>query len=382
MRKKKLLVIHHYGGLGGAGVSLINVLEMLRDAYEVVVFCPSSPPDMIVELTARGFNSRIPDVITPILPYYSGGPKLYQILFWYHVVNAIRLRNVWHQLILEERPDYVIFNSITLAWMVPLLATSRVRSICFVRETLPESRISPLKSTMRWLLNQCNAVFFLTDFDQQDYALQVPIQAVVRDCVKAVDFRVPLGTLRENTMSSDCLHLLFVGGVSPLKGFHILMEALLDLRDLPFHLVVAGPVTPYGSLSIQAFETVKQSGLHSKIEFTGTISEMPALYYACDVLVFPSISPHQARPVFEAGMAGVPVVISDFRQTQELVKDNVNGLVFTPGNPHDLAQKIRRLYYDPALRKRLGRDNREMALANHEFESVKTTLLTHIARLD
>jgi glycosyltransferase involved in cell wall biosynthesis len=46
----------------------------------------------------------------------------------------------------------------------------------------------------------------------------------------------------------------------------------------------------------------------------------------------------------------------------DLVDDGVNGLLFDPGNPRDLADKVRQLWENPDLCRRLGRAARQKAI--------------------
>ena len=81
---------------------------------------------------------------------------------------------------------------------------------------------------------------------------------------------------------------------------------------------------------------------------------MSVPFAACDILIFPMKEPHQARPAFEIGVQQKPVIITDFPNIHELVKDGVNGLTFDPDNAEALAQAILILKSDKELLKRLG----------------------------
>ena len=103
----------------------------------------------------------------------------------------------------------------------------------------------------------------------------------------------------------------------------------------------------------------------SKVHMVGRQSNMSNCYAAADVLVFPMRSAHQARPIFEAGYFSIPVVISDFPNIKEDVLNDVNGMVFCPGDSKDLASKLEQLALDKTLRVKLGIKNKEMFQKNH-----------------
>jgi glycosyltransferase involved in cell wall biosynthesis len=94
--------------------------------------------------------------------------------------------------------------------------------------------------------------------------------------------------------------------------------------------------------------------------------ELRNLYAACDVLVLPSIPTRTFREpwglvVNEAMNQGLAVIASDAvgAAAGGLVRDGRNGLVVPAGDSAALAEAIRRLAADPALRARLGRAGAE-----------------------
>ena len=92
---------------------------------------------------------------------------------------------------------------------------------------------------------------------------------------------------------------------------------------------------------------------------------MNDIYSLADVLVFPATTPHQARPVFEAGAAKTPVIMPDFENTLEYVSNEDNGLIFKRKNSHDLSEKIRLIVQSKEFGQRLGEKNYEYTLKNH-----------------
>ena len=86
---------------------------------------------------------------------------------------------------------------------------------------------------------------------------------------------------------------------------------------------------------------------------------------ACDVLLFPMRSPHQARPAFEAGYFGKPAIITNFDNIQEFVQDGVNGYQVPPGDPEAIAEKLDELAADPEKTVKLGEANRQIWMKNH-----------------
>ena len=104
-------------------------------------------------------------------------------------------------------------------------------------------------------------------------------------------------------------------------------------------------------------------------------SDVSKCYGACNVLVFPSEKPHQARPVYEAGAANIPVIISDYPNTREFVNEE-NGYLFKPKDSKDLAEKIKLAYENKDNKDFLDKlkKNHENTIKLHNICDLKTEI--------
>lgn len=167
--------------------------------------------------------------------------------------------------------------------------------------------------------------------------------------------------------------VLLVGRIVPHKGVEHFLEAA---RYLPgVQLLVAGE----GS-SLETMEGLAHSlGVGDRVRFLGRVSQenLPKIYAACDVFVLPSVSRLEAFGIvaLEAMATGKPVVVADIPGVREVIEDGREGLLADPVNPRDLAEKIRRLVADPALRAEMGRRGREKVLATFTTEAVADQIL-------
>lgn len=75
------------------------------------------------------------------------------------------------------------------------------------------------------------------------------------------------------------------------------------------------------------------------IIFHPSTDKVEKYFTACDAAVFPSTLAHQARPIYEAGAAEIPIFISDFENTKEFVTEE-NGYCFQVNNAEELAERI------------------------------------------
>jgi glycosyltransferase involved in cell wall biosynthesis len=93
----------------------------------------------------------------------------------------------------------------------------------------------------------------------------------------------------------------------------------------------------------------------------------------------------------EALLYGRPVVASRIGVLPEFVRDQVDGLLFEPGNALELAGCIRHLWDRPELCRQMGRAGRERALIEYSpqqlypglmaaFEQARTAPLPAVTR--
>jgi rhamnosyl/mannosyltransferase len=104
-------------------------------------------------------------------------------------------------------------------------------------------------------------------------------------------------------------------------------------------------------------------GLQDRIHFLGEVSsdELPAYLHACDIFVFPSITPNEAFGLVqvEAMACGKPVICCNLRSGVPFVnRHEETGLVVEPCNVDALSRAITALAENPALRVRYGEAGR------------------------
>jgi glycosyltransferase involved in cell wall biosynthesis len=140
--------------------------------------------------------------------------------------------------------------------------------------------------------------------------------------------------------------VLFMASVAgeTIKGFHVAHEACRILRESRSDLELVVTFDPPGQLD----EFTRSVGWCSQ-------AELPMHYQAADIVLVPTIAQDALSITsVEAMAAGKPVVGSRIGGLPYTVTDGLTGLLFEPGNPLDLAEKICRLLDAPGLRHSMG----------------------------
>jgi glycosyltransferase involved in cell wall biosynthesis len=153
------------------------------------------------------------------------------------------------------------------------------------------------------------------------------------------------------------LRICFAGLVLPYKGPHVLIDALARLHraGVDFTVEIAGDAPDAGFLE-KLRKAIAATGIEGRVSFTGFLDRtgLAALFARNNVLVFPSQVPETfGISQVEAMAAGLVVVSSGTGGAREIIRDGVDGLLFTSLGAGDLAEKLYALARDPALFERL-----------------------------
>ena len=141
--------------------------------------------------------------------------------------------------------------------------------------------------------------------------------------------------------SARPLRLGFLGRVEPIKGPHILLEAVRRIGPARVTLRLGGAGQP-------AFvEPLRARFAGPGIAFLGPVA--PAEFLAeTDILVVPSLVQEAAgRVVQEAFAAGVPVIGSNLGGIPEQIAEGVTGFLVPPGDADALEARLRLLLDAP-----------------------------------
>lgn len=154
-----------------------------------------------------------------------------------------------------------------------------------------------------------------------------------------------------------------------LESYRVLAAALAGIEAPRFQLLVIG-AGPAADAVRTAF-----APLGPRVVFHGAADpeDLPALYAACDLYVWPAIKESWSMAFIEAQAAGLPVVAGRSGGVASVVADGVTGLLAAEGDAEGFAAGVRRLL-DPATRLAMGAAARERALARHDIASAAARL--------
>ena len=154
--------------------------------------------------------------------------------------------------------------------------------------------------------------------------------------------------------AGDSVTLGFIGRLNADKRPDWFLDVVAALRqeglDVRGICVGDGPLAP----------TLANRAATTGVDLLGHRDDVPALLRQIDVLLLPSRPPEGMPGVLiEAGMSGVPAVVTDTPGVRNVVSSGVTGLVVGVHDKDGMVAAARTLAENPRLRAKMGRAARE-----------------------
>ncbi len=155
--------------------------------------------------------------------------------------------------------------------------------------------------------------------------------------------------------------LLWVGRLEKLKGVDILIEALSQLDERDFTLVLVGGDEHALDLKEELLSQAAEAGLAANNRFEGAVTHesLPMYYSAADVCVVPSYYESFGLVAVEAMACATPVVASRVGGLISTVTDGVTGYLIPWRCPEPFAEKLEVILNNPELRANFGEAARQ-----------------------
>jgi colanic acid/amylovoran biosynthesis glycosyltransferase len=168
--------------------------------------------------------------------------------------------------------------------------------------------------------------------------------------------------------SPSPFQIVCVGRLAPVKGQHLLIEAIESLvkagRQVRLRFAGDGP----DRLALQ--QEVQSRGLSAHVLFEGNVNQdkLRELYSESDALVLSSFAEGLPVVLMEAMAMEIPCVAPWINGIPEIITHQVDGLLVPPGNPQALAGAIARLMDDTELRRAMGQRARLKILEKFDLQ--------------
>lgn len=208
-----------------------------------------------------------------------------------------------------------------------------------------------IKPLLRWVLNGASTVIVKSS-REMDLIKALTKKAEMVTIPNAAPASTRGRTSARTTVGK--FTVLCVGRVIERKGQQYLLRALHELGREDIFLRIAGT----GDNEIACRNLAKELGIESRVTFLGYVprEELNEEYTCADVMALPSENEGMSFAMLEALAAGLPVIATRGRGSDEIVQSDVNGLLVDWGSIEELASAIARLADNPELRSKMSEE--------------------------
>lgn len=257
------------------------------------------------------------------------------------------------------RPDVVISYLDAPNTIASLVRLSGVRYRLIVSER-NTTQLLTWKDKMRFFLywwadvispNSISQERFIKEhFPQLSSKVQVVSNFVNMDVFRPV-----------NKVNENCLKIIGVGRLEAQKNVGSLIKATKLVIDGGYDICVdwygrtTGLIKDYNRM-------IDEMGLNSVFLFHEATTIIHKKYQEADLFCLPSLYEGYPNVLCEAMACGLPVICSDVCDNASIMEEGINGFLFDPYDPRELAERIIQYITIPSEeKKQMSRKSRELA---------------------
>lgn len=366
--KKRILYVHHAGGMGGAPRSLAFLIQKLnKDKYEPIVLTISNGP--VVELFEKaGAKVLIDETLFAFHGTTVSGMN--PLLFLTNVLGACPTYLKAKQIIKNIRPDIIHLNT-TCLFMFAKAAKDlpyNIKVITHVREPLLDSTSGNILKYMNH--KYIDAYIPISKYDESKINIENRISEVVYNFV---DFSTYNSTIKSNKLRKELeiengsIIYLYLARIAPSNGtFELIsmMEKIISKHG-NYHLVIVGR---NNSRDLYTSKILRMSRNSPNIHILDFRNDVPDVIVSSDIMVCSFTQPHFSRAIIEAAAMGIPSIATNIGGPNELVINMKTGILYELNNFKSFEKAIVMLGENEHLRKKMGECAEKFALENFNSE--------------
>jgi glycosyltransferase involved in cell wall biosynthesis len=364
----KVLFLNPIASLGGAEQGLLDLISSLRKSapdLEIEVLLLEAGP-LLAELTAMGAQVdvlRLPEALASLGENRQSGAT------WFESARATAALAAWlprfSAAVRRKRAQILHSNGLKTHLLAALVRPTGVPLIWHLHDLISTrtvtSRVLPLlqrRATIGVAISEAVAQ------DARPVLRRLRLETVLNG-VRTEHFApgrvspADLDTLAQLPRAPNkTVRVGLVGTYALWKGHHLFLDAVskVTVPNVRFY-IVGGPV--YSTLGSQLSEgelreRIAQLGLEARCGLIGFQRSIAAIYAGLDIVVHASTRPEPfGRTIAEAMASGRAVIAAGVGGALEQINDRENGLLFPPGDPGALGEKVALLATDNELRHKL-----------------------------
>lgn len=384
---RKIIFIDHDHRCSGSTVSLNYLMNtFLNNKYDVALLTPKSK-EFTNDYSAKGikvfrYDNRFIKTLQLDL-HFDNKTSLFSfaglVILFKNFIKIIYGMILIFNLIRKERPDvvylneYVVIQCAVVSYLMGLVTVTHIRSN-FVKGTFGVRR-----SILKKLLVRFNDFVFaiskqdLKQVKEEHKKLKVIGEFLDEDNFKVVNNAAELKS--KLGINTDSKIILFIGGISPMKGTLDVIKAvdILFKKQFNVYCYILGGIFKDDKIEMTNYYNACMNEIESSVYKNNFIilgeKKNPVEYISCcDVLVSANTESHFSRPIIEAWAQSKCVISYDLPHARDLVDNNINGILVRTGDIDALSDSIYNVLTDESLRTSLAHNGYQKAVTEFKAE--------------
>ena len=187
--------------------------------------------------------------------------------------------------------------------------------------------------------------------------------------------------IKKQLQEASGIKCMIVGSLQKGKYQEDAIRAIGKLIDegIDVRLYIVGE----GKLKYKQYleSLIVRGDLKNHVQFLGYIDNPFPLMQQTDILLMCSRKEAFGRVTVEGMKAGKPVIGAGSGGTKELIRDHYNGFLYTFGDYHELAEKVKYLCQHPDEARQMGENGKKWALEKFNIEHYTEGVVTVLKQL-
>lgn len=356
--------------VGGIAAHVEGLAQAMARAGHEVVVCSLHHPDQPDDSIAEGVRVLRADTGLPWLP--DDDPVATMASANHQLVKLATRLEGW-------RPDVVHAHDWLVAWAGDTLSTLlRVPLVATIHATergrhgghLPPGLPGTINSVEWWLTYQAREIIACSRFMQHEvlHSFELPPDKVhlVPNGVDTQRWSLPAPAAERGREPL----VVAWGRIQYEKGFQVLARAIGELRHrVPgISCVIAGRGTYLPELQTH----IDVEGVSDLVQLAGFVpdDDLHALLQRAACVVIPSLYEPFGIVALEGMAAGAPTIVARTGGLAEILDGTGAGMLFEPGNHHELADRIAEVVANPAAADRMRANAAELLRATYTWAAI------------
>ncbi|MBA7485728.1 D-inositol-3-phosphate glycosyltransferase [subsurface metagenome] len=336
----KILFVNQSKYITGAENSLYETLKLLKNRYRLYLASP--------------FSDEIYKKFQPVcekifwIDLFIPDKRIRNLInFIKDIIRFIKAEVRLMKVLAGEKIGVVHSNSVISGLFVVLPALLlRKRFFLHVREIYLDRRV---KYLARIIFFFAEKVVFVSEATKFNYLYSKDNNKkfyVIYNVVPTLGSKIKSNNNSFYKRPVDLYNISYIGLIDERKGIDVLIKAvnfiLKNSLYKHFKVNIFGRAIDKKGIEYEKLlkSLVSNYGLDDFIIFRGFSPDIQKIYNDTDILIHPARVEPLARVLVEALYFGKVVIASDISGNAEIIKDNVNGVLFKSGDFRDLAEKI------------------------------------------